>query len=544
MLTTKSIVIKNQFMNKRYPSKGHTPSSFVTSYMARDDATMTVYPASNIWTFDDESVFRKNSLRLIGKKENFDQEVPSDDDWNALTNLEGRSFDNSYLSMSKKDIRKSSRAIQKAYDDGHTIMKLIFSFDNDYLVQQNVEKPGSLDFRNTVDELKLRQASREGIRKMAKLLGYTKPLFVGCVQLDRDHPHVHLVLTETADKRHSHARYRVGNAEFGIVNKKTRLLTCRAIDDKLEELKALTIMPSNGIYNAQKLLNIYSNVYSTLPQKKDLVMQASLNQNELPVYLNAVSKTVAQKKKASLEKARKFISDELTNADHDAPLPRIFSNKNLRKRQKKVKTDLVDNLDRERELMTVQLDLARMRINFNSSEDIEFLQDYFAQKLLICALKIDQARSFMYNGIKKPPKDLIALIAAIKDFPTDTRIHRELKRLNLLETAVNAHQQGYLSAKGVKYALNGKVPDLLDNPLADRDIRNARFVPNYYTNDEHAEVVLNNLPINTDFMQSLLPNKKAKLKELPEEKPQKTISLKQADRILNRIAETEVELWT
>lgn len=541
MLTTKSIVIKNQFMNKRYPSKGHTPSSFVTSYMARDDATMTVYPASNVWTFDDESVFKKNSLELIGKKENFDQEVPSDDDWDALTNLEGRSFDNSYLSMSKKDIRKSSRDIQKAYDDGHTIMKLIFSFDNDYLVQQNVEKPGSLDFRNTVDELKLRQASREGIRTMAKLLGYTKPLFVGCVQLDRDHPHVHLVLTETADKRHSHARYRVGNAEFGLVDQKTRRLTCRAIDTKLEELKVLTIMPSNGIYNAQKLLHVYSNVYSTLPQKKDLVMQASLNHDELPVYLNVVSKTIAQKKKVSLDKARKFISSELKNANHDEPLPRIFSNGNLRKRQKKVKKDLTNELDRERELMTAQIDLARMRINVPG--DIAFLQDYFAQKLLICALKIDQARSFRYNGIKKPPKDLKALMAAIKDFPTDTRIHRELKRLNLLETAINAHQQGYLSAKGIKSALNGDVPDLLDNPLADRDIRDARFVPNYYTNDEHAKVVLNSLPINTDFLQSLLPDKKAKLKELPEEKPQKTISLKQADTILNKIAETEADLW-
>lgn len=530
-------------MNKRFPSKGHTPSSFVTSYMARDDATMTVYPASNIWTFDDESVFKKNSLELIGKKENFDQEVPSSDDWDALTNLEGRSFDNSFLSMSKKDIRKSSRDIQKAYDDGHTIMKLIFSFDNDYLIQQNVEKPGSLDFRNTVDELKLRQASREGIREMAKQLGYTKPLFVGCVQLDRDHPHVHLVLTETADKRHSNARYRVGNAEFGLVNQKTRHLTCRAIDNKLEELKALTIMPSSGIYNAQKLLCVYSNVYSTLPQKKDLVMQASLNQDELPVYLNAVSKTIAQKKKAPLRKARKFISKELKNADHDEPLPRIFSNGNLRKRQKKVKKSLTEELDRERELMTTQINLARMRINL-PNDDIEFLQDYFAQKLLICALKIDRARAFMYSGIKKPPKDLVALMAAIKDFPTDTRIHRELRRLNLLESAVDAHQQGYLSAKGIKQALNGEVPDLLDNPLADRDIRKARFVPNYYTNDEHAEVVLSSLPINTNFMLSLLPDKKAKLKELPEEKPQKTISLKQADKILNKIAETEVEVWT
>ena len=134
-------------------------------------------------------------------------------------------------------------------------------------------------------------------------------------------------------------------------------------------------------------------------------------------------------------------------------------------------------------------------------------------------------------------------MAAIKDFPTDTRIHRELKRLNLLETAVDAHQQGYLSAKGIKKALNGEVPDLLNNPLADRDIRKARFVPNYYTNDEHAEVVLNSLPINTNFMQSLLPDKKAKLKELPEEKPQKTISLNQADKILNKIAETEVDVW-
>lgn len=41
------IVIVNEFTNTSYSSRGATPGSFTEDYMARNDATLTVYPVNS-----------------------------------------------------------------------------------------------------------------------------------------------------------------------------------------------------------------------------------------------------------------------------------------------------------------------------------------------------------------------------------------------------------------------------------------------------------------------------------------------------------------
>ena len=85
MLNNKSIVIRNRFINKNSQSYGSTPAHFVTNYMARNDATLTVYPVNDadsnkLNMLDKTSVFNKQSNKLMNRRLTFDQNRPTDKD--------------------------------------------------------------------------------------------------------------------------------------------------------------------------------------------------------------------------------------------------------------------------------------------------------------------------------------------------------------------------------------------------------------------------------------------------------------------------------
>lgn len=551
MLTNHSIVIKNQFMNKRYPTRHKTPSSFVTSYMARDDATMTVYPASGINAFDDDSVFKLMADKLIDRRENFDERVPTDKSWDALTNLEGRSFDNNFLSMSRKSIKDGSNAVQEAYDAGHSVHKLIFSFDNQYLQDLNVEKPGSLDFRNTVDEMKLRIASREGVKALADALGYVQPIYIGCVQLDRDHPHCHIVLVETAPKRLSHAEYRVANAERGIVTGTMRRKTCMAIDQKLNELKDLTILPSNGIRHAQELMRIYSDTYATLPAKKALVMQSAYEKDEYSPYLASVSNSVAIKKHQSKAGVKSYLSSQVSRAPKSSRLPPIWfyqrqplgvkSNSvasRIAKMQKLAKRRLKLALERERQLNKAQVILARYRINY-PNVNVKYLRGYILTLLVETAAEVDKCRSYFYKTAQDIPQDLIDRFDAVSDLPNNSRLNHEIRMLNFIDSGVEAHIRGFINADGVRQAASGFLPKFDSYPLQTKPRKPIKL------DDKKAKEIIKQLP-DQDFFMSLLPSTREKHNVLAQPpRPSTSISLSQADKILNKASKRkeELELW-
>ena len=94
----------NQFTNKNYSGHGSTPAHFVTQYMARNDATLTVYPVmqSNYQALDrnsSQAVYRKQRDALINRRLTFDQNRPTASSWFNLTTLEGRAFNQDNISL-------------------------------------------------------------------------------------------------------------------------------------------------------------------------------------------------------------------------------------------------------------------------------------------------------------------------------------------------------------------------------------------------------------------------------------------------------------
>ena len=203
MLTERSITIMNQFTNTSYSSQGATPANFVEDYMARNDATLTTYPveqsdflSTNVT--DPQSVYQNQKDILLNRRKNYDPKRPNAQDWFDLTTLEGRSFSQDGISLSKNLIHEEAKRMQEAFQKGHTVLKLVASFDNDYLKDLNVEKEKALNFHTDVDEMKLRLAVKKGCKALSDSLGYTKPLYIGSIQLDRDHPHAHIAMCDTA----------------------------------------------------------------------------------------------------------------------------------------------------------------------------------------------------------------------------------------------------------------------------------------------------------------------------------------------------------
>ena len=220
MKLEQAITVMNQFSNTTYHARGGTPAHFVEEYMARNNATLTTYPVDTE-NFSSTSITSPNSVyqvqrdKLLNRRNSYDPKRPTDQDWFNLTTLEGRSFSQDGISLSKGMIKDEAQQMQHAYNEGHTVLTLVTSFDNDYLKSLNVEKKNAKNFHQDVDEMKLRLAVKQGCHALSDSLGYTKPLFIGSIQLDRDHPHAHIAMCETAPREKSNAKFFYDGHEWG-----------------------------------------------------------------------------------------------------------------------------------------------------------------------------------------------------------------------------------------------------------------------------------------------------------------------------------------
>ena len=127
--------------------------------MARNDATLTTYPVNDtdyahMDMLSKNSVFNKQSDKLMHRRITFDSKRPTDKDWFDLTTLEGRAFDNNVTSLSKKGIKTRAQEMQNAFDQCHTVLTIVTSFDNNYLKDMGVETkdtPNNKHFHTNVD---------------------------------------------------------------------------------------------------------------------------------------------------------------------------------------------------------------------------------------------------------------------------------------------------------------------------------------------------------------------------------------------------------
>lgn len=263
------IVLRNKFTNINNQSNGNTPSEFVKAYTLRKSATELVYPVFNSDINEPVLDTRSENSQVQSLRNNRQKVVSdylskeqSDPLYNESLQMEGRSFSLTHISLGKDEINRVTDKIQTSFDEAHTVMLIVASFDTEYLKEMNVlpkdskvkldKNPHGLIASET-DEVKLRQAVRTGLTRLTQSLGYTEPVAIGSIQLDTDNPHAHIVLCETAEKDKSNAKLFYDGCEWGTLNPQQIDVFTQAVDHNLKLSKELNPYPSDGIRNIVEL---------------------------------------------------------------------------------------------------------------------------------------------------------------------------------------------------------------------------------------------------------------------------------------------------
>lgn len=282
MNKTSNVVVKNEFTNTNYSSRGSTPAQFVTEYTSRDEATLTVYPVSRpdglqIRAFDNDSKLKKSIERL--EKDIYElNKIPSSK-WGQTTSLEGRAFDKDSLSMSSDRLIEKADLIQNAFDKHHTVHKIVVSFSTDYLIDNNILRYDRLQYHHSlkpaVDELKLRDALQKGCQYLADQSGYVVPEFIGSVQLDQMHAHGHIVLCETADYDLSNARRWYDGREYGTFTdiQLDKFRDC--IEQQIELTRDIPFLTSYQHLDYEDHLKEYEQLYANIDITRDIILSSA-----------------------------------------------------------------------------------------------------------------------------------------------------------------------------------------------------------------------------------------------------------------------------
>lgn len=245
-----NIVIKHEFTVKTRGggSRGATPGEYVLRYMARDDATEGVTPVRK---FESEGLDIL-SLRYHAKKEASDPELTDSVEKarKQIRNVDGnggRAFGYGEVSLSDEKLKAACRDIQKQFDEGKTVFKTVLSFSESYLKEMGVvdddfvcEKAG--DYRGSLDQMKLRMAIMNGMRKMS--MQYDDMQYVGVIQVDTKHVHCHLAMVDRG-----RGQLRPDGEQKGMLNRRAMRDIRNGIDWYLDENQTVAHMHSNVDYD-------------------------------------------------------------------------------------------------------------------------------------------------------------------------------------------------------------------------------------------------------------------------------------------------------
>ena len=253
-----SIVIKNEFTNnvRSAPgrgTRGGSPGQYVTRYMARGDATEVLAPVAGYDALEfSRYMARSSATELLKQKEDSLVKGQTDAHGSPLVlkarfrkseQLGGRAFGSRGLSLSHDDIMESSEAIQEAFNQGHSVQKVILSFTEDYLkengvIDKNFKHKGRGSYRGYVDQLKMRRAITSGVNALFKAGQYADPEWVGSLQMDTSHVHAHLAIV---DKAFSDKRLAPDGSDRGKLNEVEKKMMRKGVHNELADLKALKV---------------------------------------------------------------------------------------------------------------------------------------------------------------------------------------------------------------------------------------------------------------------------------------------------------------
>ena len=245
-----SVVVVNEFTNKNVHDKknhGKTPGDYVLRYMAREGATEDLTPVRR----DNENFI----LRYMAREDAVDVAESVSDLKDSMKDIQGYggiAFGYDDFSLSHHKLKKAAADIQKNYDNGKTVMKTVISFDEEYLRQHHIidedfhlEHDG--DYRGNIDQMKLRMAIMNGLKKMSR--HYDDLQYVGVIQVDTKHVHCHIAMVDRGV-----GTLMPDGTQRGKISDTAKKDLRRGIDMFLDEKQTVKMMAANVEYDKRNTL--------------------------------------------------------------------------------------------------------------------------------------------------------------------------------------------------------------------------------------------------------------------------------------------------
>lgn len=295
------IVVKSEYTNNARSapgkgSRGSSPGQYVMRYMAREDATEVLAPVKQAAGAEiplpstREGYDGAGFMRYIARsdateqlKSKRDEDLQDEDAFGSplvlkhkfkrMDKQSGRAFGTRGISLSHQGLEDSSEEIQRAFDEGHSVQKIIISFTEDYLREMGVLDPdfkhkGRGAYKGHIDQLKLRQAITGGMDNMTKVGRFSDPEWVGTVQLDTSHVHAHIALV---DKAFSESRMRDDGADRGKINEREKKMFRKGVHFSLEDMKQLKSFHKQASLERQNVVAFVKDyAYSTLNENTSM----------------------------------------------------------------------------------------------------------------------------------------------------------------------------------------------------------------------------------------------------------------------------------
>lgn len=291
---SQAIVVRNDFTNIHLKGHGSTLHHFIQDYAARPDATQSapLDEMTNQWI---------EHINQYYQEDQFNSQKTFEDLASDYLMSEGVSFDNFSLSLDTGQLKNDAWQIQQGYLNGHTVQKLIVSFDTDYLINQNIVDMqhfqdqdgrqiaqafpgGGFDL---VDEYKLRYAVQSGVNAYVNNNGMLNPCWVGALQYDRQHVHAHIACCDLGDLAQSNRlmHYQGVYQDRGKINAEERQMIRNNVDGVLTLTKGLHRNVASN-QRAREIVNVKSLNYELQTQYQQrlasqLLLLLRLNETRL-----------------------------------------------------------------------------------------------------------------------------------------------------------------------------------------------------------------------------------------------------------------------
>lgn len=216
----RSVVVVSEYTIKSATtgkgSRGSSPGAYVERYMARGLAVESLAPVQRYRTDDfimrymaRESAVEHAFTKGTGTSGTVTRGAVKAE-MRAAQGRGGVAFGYGSASLSDESLRAASTDIQAWFDAGHTVLKTVISFEEDYLRRHGIiaedfhcEHRG--DYRGHIDQMKLRLAIMHGLTRMAQGArgsgGFDDLRYVGVIQVDTKQVHCHLAMVDAGHGR-------------------------------------------------------------------------------------------------------------------------------------------------------------------------------------------------------------------------------------------------------------------------------------------------------------------------------------------------------